>query len=627
MADQAYNTPQNPGFLAGISFWPRLGGVLAFLLGQWIATEFVACHFLQNGVTLGDAHLSFWGFPIYAPWRWPFWEIHYWRYLVYGPAPFRYALSWAPAIGIIILILAPIVPDLLFKLKLRRLAANQDEIHGSSHWATFQEREEAGLHDATAGGILIGAVKNEEKRTLTYLYDNSDRHILVCAPTGTGKSASVAIPISLTYPHSMIKLDVKEELWKHTAGFRQQKLGQRCLRWRPTQREGCSRINPLQFVRIGTDHELADAALLAEAIVRSGEGGPDSEHWDATATNVVAGLILHECWRARLEGEKPSLRRVGRMLSPTQGSVLDVLEKIRKFEHDPAGVHGWKDENGNVTKTNLLVAEKMAAALQRDPKEGLSVLSNAEKCFDVFKDPVVEYATSDTDFQIMDLVDGNSPVSLYLCVPPNQVERLAGVLRMIVLSIMNQLTEEQKRHKHELLCLLDEFPQLGKMKPMKKIPAYIRGYGVRLVIIVQNIGQIIDLYGPQNSIIPNCHTIVGFTPSPTDTLTAKTLNEAIGSFTVQHLSYNVSGMPQWSAKGISTNVQHTKRDLMAIHELLFGLKLARKKGDKVISPGESIILVYGCWPIKGYQTFWFFDKRMSEWAKIEPILPGTELAA
>jgi type IV secretion system protein VirD4 len=556
MADQTYHTPQNPGFLAGIAFGPRLCGLLAFLLGQWIATEFAAYHFLNQGVTIPDIHLFLFGLPLYAPWRWPFWEVHYWRYLFYGPAPFRLALSWPPAIGIMSLILSPIVPNILFKLKLRKLAANQDEIHGSSHWATFEEREEAGLHDATAGGILIGAVRNEEKRTLTYLYDNSDRHILICAPTGTGKSASVAIPIGLTYPHSIIKLDLKEELWKHTAGFRQQKLGQQCLRWRPTQREGCSRINPLQFVRMGTDHELADVTLIAEAIVSADESSLDSKHWDTTATNAVAGLLLHECWRARQEGEKPSLRRVGRMLSPTKGTVLDTLENVRKFTHDPAGVHGWKDENGNLTKTHPLVAEKMAAALQRDPKEGLSVLSNAEKCFDIFKDPLVDYATSDSDFQIMDLVDGDSPVSLYLCVPPNQMERLAGVIRMVFLTIMNQLTEEQKRHKHELLVLLDEFPQLGKMKLMKKLPVYIRGYGVRLVIVVQDMGQIRDLYGPNSSIIKNCQTIIGFTPSPTDTETAKTLSEAIGSFTVQHLSYHVSGMPQLSAKGISTNVRN-----------------------------------------------------------------------
>jgi len=627
MADQAYNTPQNPGFLAGVSFWPRLGGVLAFLLGQWIATEFVACRFLQNGVTLGDAHLSFWGFPIYAPWRWPFWEVQYWRYLVYGPAPFRYALSWAPAIGIMSLILAPIVPDLLFKLKLRRLAANQDEIHGSSHWATFQEREEAGLHDATAGGILIGAVKNEEKRTLTYLYDNSDRHILVCAPTGTGKSMSITIPVGLTYPHSMLQLDLKEELWKHTAGFRQQKLGQRCLRWRPTNREDCCRINPLLLVRVGTDREIADVTLIAEIIVSDAKSSVESQHWDQTARNVVAGFLLHECWQARLEGRNPSLRRVGRLLSPTKGTVLDVIAKIRTFQHDPVGLHGWKDEEGNPTKTHPIIAEKVSAALQRDPKEGLSVLSNAEKHFDVFKDPLVDYATSDSDLDIMDLVEGDKPVSLYLCVPPNQVERLSGVIRMVFLTVFNRLTEEQKQHKHELLVLLDEFAQLKRMEPMNRIPTYIRGYGVRLMIIVQDMGQIKDLYGSFNSIIKNHHTIIAFTPTPTDTDTAKTLSDALGSFTIQHLSYNVSGLPSMNSKGISTQVQNTKRELMSASELLFGLKLAKKKGKQVVAPGESIILVYGLWPIRGVQTFWFFDKRMSEWTKIEPTLPGTERAA
>lgn len=50
-------------------------------------------------------------------------------------------------------------------------------------------------------------------------------HILLVAPTCSGKGVNTIIPTGLVWQHSIFFFDVKEELWQATAGYRQKVLG------------------------------------------------------------------------------------------------------------------------------------------------------------------------------------------------------------------------------------------------------------------------------------------------------------------------------------------------------------------------------------------------------------------
>jgi type IV secretion system protein VirD4 len=49
---------------------------------------------------------------------------------------------------------------------------------------------------------------------------NGPQHIIVNAPTRSGKSASIAIPVALTYEESMVVMDTKGELYQAASGQR-----------------------------------------------------------------------------------------------------------------------------------------------------------------------------------------------------------------------------------------------------------------------------------------------------------------------------------------------------------------------------------------------------------------------
>src|SRR3546814_19129426 len=73
-------------------------------------------------------------------------------------------------------------------------------------------------------------------------------HVLLEAPTGSGKGVGSVIPKLLQWPDSVVVLDIKRENYEITAGFRR-KGGQKVVLFNPTDREGrTARYNPLSYI-------------------------------------------------------------------------------------------------------------------------------------------------------------------------------------------------------------------------------------------------------------------------------------------------------------------------------------------------------------------------------------------
>ena len=69
--------------------------------------------------------------------------------------------------------------------------------------------------------------------------------------------------------------------------------------------------------------------------------------------------------------------------------------------------------------------------------------------------------------------------------------------------------------------------------------SYMAGYGLKAYLITQDIRQIVDAYGQNESIVSNCHVRIAFAPNQVDT--AELLSKMTGTTTVQKASFNFSG--------------------------------------------------------------------------------------
>jgi type IV secretion system protein VirD4 len=193
--------------------------------------------------------------------------------------------------------------------------------------------------------------------------------------------------------------------------------------------------------------------------------------------------------------------------------------------------------------------------------------------------------------------------------------------------VVNRLTErmafegsEQKRNAHRLLFLIDEFPSLNRMEIFADALSYMAGYGLKAYLITQDIRQIVDAYGQNESIVSNCHVRIAFAPNQVET--AELLSKMTGTATVQKASFNFSGSrfsPVMSH--VNASVDHVERPLMTPDEIM-RLRPPRKEGagdtERIVEPGDMLIFTSGHYPILGMQMLYFSDPILSARAALAP---------
>ena len=92
------------------------------------------------------------------------------------------------------------------------------------------------------------------------------------------------------------------------------------------------------------------------------------------------------------------------------------------------------DQTGNVRESpcHPVVEQVANEMLNRAEEEASSVLSTAVAKLGLYTDPVVARNTAVSDFRIQDIMDNDSPVSLYLVLNPTNIQRLKPLVRLFI---------------------------------------------------------------------------------------------------------------------------------------------------------------------------------------------------
>jgi len=97
--------------------------------------------------------------------------------------------------------------------------------------------------------------------------------------------------------------------------------------------------------------------------------------------------------------------------------------------------------------------------------------------------------------------------------------------------------------------------------------SYMAGYGLKAYLITQDIRQIVDAYGNNESIVSNCHVRIAFAPNQFET--AKLISDMTGTTTVQKATYSFSGQRLAPFMGhLNASVENIQRPLMTPDEVL-----------------------------------------------------------
>jgi type IV secretory pathway TraG/TraD family ATPase VirD4 len=144
----------------------------------------------------------------------------------------------------------------------------------------------------------------------------------------------------------------------------------------------------------------------------------------------------------------------------------------------------------------------------KSEEERSGILSTALAFLGLYSDPIVARNTADSDFRIRDLMQAEHPMSLYIVVPDSDRLRLKPLTRMMMTMITQRLVEDHnpKENKHRLLLLIDEFPRSAKLPFFTDALAYLAGYNIKVMLVMQSKSQLDapDAHGVGNTLIESC---------------------------------------------------------------------------------------------------------------------------
>jgi type IV secretion system protein VirD4 len=443
-------------------------------------------------------------------------------------------------------------------------------------------------------GIVIGRERG------VYHTLEGHEHIAVYAKTGSGKTSSVVIPICLSYPGSLIVLDVKGEVFRRTAGYRSEVLGQDVYVFDPTSKDNRShRWNPLQAVDRNSIDRFDQVSRAAHMLFPEATGGQNSNadaFWTPSARIAFTAV-------ATLVAETPempfTMAEVLRMFS--RGDAVEVLRDMVETRR--------KSSRPNYSRT---VVDGLSDYLRGSLEQVDGIRKMTSTRLAPWFNPRVAAATSTSDFDLRQL--RRKPMTVYVRVQPGHIARMRTILALLFDAAVNLNTDalpaDDPTLRYPALILLDEFIRLGRMDPLAEAAQYAREYELRFLYVIQNIAQLRAKYGPDGAqdILDNVGVEIVF--GTNDHNLTKELSERLGDDTI---GVETKNRPRFMAAlkfdKHSTSEHPHRRPIMLPQEI------AR------LDPNRQIVLRAGMYPMNLERSKYFDDDTFTNRLLPPPEIP------
>lgn len=488
-----------------------------------------------------------------------------------------------------------------------RRRGQHETTHGSAQWGKEVELERGQF--LSKEGVVLARTQHGR-----LICDNSDHHAIVCAPTRAGKGVGIVIPTLYKWRDSVMVYDLKGENWERTSKWRAEFSHTLCFNPRDTR---SVRFNPLNEVRKGL-HELQDVRTIVE-ILTDPTGSEKKDHWLRSARSFLEGAILHVLYA---EDDK-SLGGVAQFLLEPGRSAEDTLYHMLSTPHLSSG------------KGHPVVTSVARSMLDKSDNERSGVVSTAREYISLYRDPLLHSVLGESDFRLQQFVDGDYPISLYFVVNPADVGVLGPLIRLFLSQFVARLTSSLTPRKHRVLMLLDEFAALGKLHFIESQLAYVAGYGLKVLAIVQSLTQLKQLYGSDHSILDNMNTRLFYAPNTFET--AELLSKSLGPQTHVHMSHSNSGKKgAFFLDGLSVSEQRISRALLDPNEIMtlgedVGLLLiGNRNPQKVRKVRYYLDREFQCFPeaealLSEERPYPYRPKKLeSDWERLAPIYFSNE---
>ena len=486
------------------------------------------------------------------------------------------------------------------------LQKHRRALHGSARWANDKEIRNA--HLVQDDGIVIGRHKGEILRF------PGQQFVLLAAPTRSGKGVGVVIPNLLTYTGSVVVLDIKQENYNITAGYRSAVLRQETWLFNPFAEDRepdagraaprTHRYNPLSSITDGV-FRIGDILAIGNAIWPT--GGKDA-FWNDNARNLFLAIVLFLCEIRDRRQKDESLPHypvtMGEVLR--QSSGRGTGQSVKKYLQAQIETYPWLSSECLDAMANFLSASDDVLA---------SILSTFNAPLTIWRNPVVDAATSQNDFDLADV--RTRPMSVYIGITPDHLEDAKLLVNLIFSQLVNLNTKQlpqdnPQRYRYPCLLLMDEFTAIGKVNILAKAVSYIAGYNLRLLPIIQSLSQLESVYGREDARTFVTNHALQILFAPREQKDANEYSEMLGTFTEKGISESRSKQIL-DPKGSSESISDQKRALMMPQEL------------KELGQWKEIVLLENTKPILCDKIRYYDDPAFTSRVMKPPVVPPLDL--
>lgn len=422
-----------------------------------------------------------------------------------------------------------------------------------------------------------------------------NRHIVTLAGSGGGKSVCSLIPNLMLYEGSALVLDPKGELASATAAHRGEELGQAVFVLDPfgITSDDCApyrrAFDPLAELGDDRAHLIENADLVADALIIPADKDP---HWTDAARAYVRALVLWLVLDPKNSGG--SLADLPRLIAQiaaeareasdddAPAGIIDKLALVDLADVPDADADAWA-----IIKNQALMMQGMAH------RERSSVFSTARTQLVFLDSPAMARAVASSVFALGDLK--RAPCTVYLCLPAARMGTHSRWLRLIVNLAIAALEQERAKPELPTLFILEEFAALGHMRALENAVAYMRGFGVKVWAVLQDITQLKRHYKESwETFLGNAGILQAF--SVVDQSTLDYLSKRMGETTLQIT--NKQDVSSSAGLGGDTGLRREFKQMALMTPDEIGVKFAHKVGpDGAALGGLSLVLWSGKAPM------------------------------
>jgi len=391
--------------------------------------------------------------------------------------------------------------------------------HGSARWATRDDAQKAGLYKNS--GLFLGV---HEGRVIRY---ENETHTLVVAPTGAGKTVSVVMQQLLLSRESMLVTDMKRDLAVQTAGARRKLFGHRIVTLSPLEGFGFAEdaYNVCQLVldafAASPEDAIADARAIALQLLRDPPQRDQNQFFRQGGREIIVTAIIGLAMRSPAECSLPHVQRI-------VTNVPVFLAMLRNLRDESA-------LQGDIAA----MAESLLACHENTPREFQSFANGAAQALAPYAPSGRLARLSDRcTFRFSDLKNPARPTTIYI---GGDMTRRAVFTEWIALLNWAAMVELQRsRSQVPVTLLLDEAANFA-IEALPSMLTILRAYNVRVVVIVQELEDLVRLYGREQTAVirANCKVQIYFGNMSPET--GERLQPVLGNETIEAPSFALGG--------------------------------------------------------------------------------------